>query len=178
MTRERYSLTVRLRGRIFISSIVYFSWTAARGWRMIFPLSLFLSRSPLVYSSPRRAANTGRLMTLRGPPFAGIRVSARRWVVLGGATITSPLHSIPIDSSVTNCIMASSRKDTRGGGGEGIEPWDDVCQPLDNRAAEIHAPRTFRKQGNREMIGADLYGERNCSLGSLPFRSTRLFVNK
>lgn len=117
MTRERYSLTVRLRGRIFISSIVYFSWTAARGWRMIFPLSLFLSRSPLVYSSPRRAANTGRLMTLRGPPFAGIRVSARRWVVLGGATITSPLHSIPIDSSVTNCIMASSRKDTRGGGG-------------------------------------------------------------
>lgn len=81
-------------------------------------LSLFLSRSPLVYSSPRRAANTGRLMTLRGPPFAGIRVSARRWAVLGGATITSPLHSIPIDSSVTNCIMASSRKDTRGEGGE------------------------------------------------------------
>lgn len=47
MTRERYSLTVRLRGRIFISSIVYFSWTAARGWRMIFPLSLSSSRVPL-----------------------------------------------------------------------------------------------------------------------------------
>lgn len=179
MTRERYSLTVRLRGRIFISSIVYFSWTAARGWRMIFPLSLSSSRVPLSSILPPvgRQTQAGwwrwEVRRSRGYAFQlgdGLCSAERR----------SPLHSTRF-LSIPRWQIALWHHRGRilgEGGGEGIEPWDDVCQPLDNRAAEIHAPRTFRKQGNREMIGADLYGERNCSLGSLPFRSTRLFVNK
>lgn len=95
MTRERYSLTVRLRGRIFISSIVYF-----RGWREDggrFSLSVSHSYSPS--GGKHRPVDDAE-------SSAGIRVSARR--------VMMPLG---IDSSVTNCIMASSR-DTR----EGIEP--------------------------------------------------------
>lgn len=142
MTRERYSLTVRLRGRIFISSIVYFRGWREDGGRFSLSLSLaFLAYSPS--GGKHRPVDDAE-------SSAGIRVLARR--------VMMPLG---IDSSVTNCIMASSR-DTR----EGIEPWDNVCQRL-TATRWIHG-RTFRKQENRKMIGLN---------GSLPFRST-LWINK
>lgn len=97
MTRERYSLTVRLRGRIFISSIVYFSWTAARGWRMIFPLSLSF---PLAFFPPRLffPPSGGKHRPVDDAERSAVRGDTRFSSAMGCARRSDDHLSTPLDS--------------------------------------------------------------------------------